>query len=262
MKKALYIIALSTLTLGIVSVQAIGYQFTQANTSEPAAPQLKVETIEINTTDNLKLTADVYEKGNQPWILLCHQAGFSRGEYQETAPKLVAMGFNCLAIDQRSGRSANGVKNKTAAAASAKGLSTKYIDAEPDINAAIDFLLRAKTNGQPVIIVGSSYSASLVLKIGNKRQDVRAILSFSPGEYYKGESVADWVKGCDKPLFATSSKGEAKGVAALLKGVTGSNKTHFIPAKAGAHGSRALWAKQDNHQEYWKAVSAFLNQLK
>ena len=33
--------------------------------------------------DSLLIFADIYErKGNKPSVLLCHQAGFSRGEYR------------------------------------------------------------------------------------------------------------------------------------------------------------------------------------
>jgi hypothetical protein len=40
---------------------------------------------------------------SQPYILLSHQAGSNRAEYAPIAPRLVKPGFNCLAIDQRSG---------------------------------------------------------------------------------------------------------------------------------------------------------------
>ena len=48
------------------------------------------ETIEFPSEDQLNLTADVYwadkENKNIPFICLFHQAGWSRGEYQEIAP--------------------------------------------------------------------------------------------------------------------------------------------------------------------------------
>lgn len=78
------------------------------------------ETISFPSKDGLEITADVYFTGDKskPWILLCHQARWSRGEYNEIAPKLNALGFNCLATDQRSGKEVNGVTNETAARAS------------------------------------------------------------------------------------------------------------------------------------------------
>jgi len=50
--------------------------------------------IEIDSLDGLKITADLYMKSSdkaQPFIVLCHQAGWSRGEYREIAPKLNAI---------------------------------------------------------------------------------------------------------------------------------------------------------------------------
>jgi len=41
----------------------------------------------------------------------------------------------------------------------------------------------------------------------------------------------------------------------------GKKKVHFIPTEEGIHGSRALWENTPNHQEYWDAVSAFLEQF-
>ena len=38
------------------------------------------------------------------FIVMFHQAGWSRGEYREIAPKLVAKGYRVLAVDQRAGR--------------------------------------------------------------------------------------------------------------------------------------------------------------
>ena len=47
------------------------------------------------------------------YYVLFHQAKYSRGEYFEVAPKLNKMGFNCLAVDLRSGGEINGIPNKT-----------------------------------------------------------------------------------------------------------------------------------------------------
>jgi len=71
------------------------------------------------STDGLMLTADLYmpHPKTAPFIVLFHQARWSRGEYREIAPKLNEMGFNCLAMDQRSGGEVNDVKNESYALA-------------------------------------------------------------------------------------------------------------------------------------------------
>ncbi|MGI9261835.1 MAG: hypothetical protein ACR2QR_07355, partial [Woeseiaceae bacterium] len=63
------------------------------------------ETATLAAADGLKVTADVYRAIDTPdatWIVLAHQAGSSRGEYRTIAPRLNKLGFNAIAIDQRS----------------------------------------------------------------------------------------------------------------------------------------------------------------
>ncbi|MEM9022666.1 MAG: alpha/beta hydrolase [Bacteroidota bacterium] len=217
--------------------------------------------VTFNAADGLAVTADIYETHpDNPWILLCHQASFSRGEYRETAPRLNALGFNCLAIDQRSGKGVNGVSNATAQRANEQGLPTKYTHAEPDILAAIAFL--AEKSGRPIILVGSSYSAALVLKIARDHEQVRAVAAFSPGEYIRGQNIRKAAAGTQKPVFVTSSKNEASDVASLVQDIDTQYLTHFVPESAGKHGSKALWKKHDRSGEYWKAFAAFLEPLK
>ncbi len=214
--------------------------------------------ITFPSKDGLLITADVYESGNDknPWILMCHQAGFSRGEYTEAGSVLKTKGFNCMAIDQRSGKSVNGVLNETAKRAKEKNLPTDYSDAEKDILAGIDYLYDKYK--QPVILLGSSYSASFVLKIANGNQKVSKVIAFSPGEYIKGISFADAIKGLSKPVFVTSARAEAESVKELVKGVDQKKLVQFIPIHDGDHGSKVLWEKNQNFREYWGMLLKFL----
>ncbi len=95
--------------------------------------------IEFKSLDGLLISADLYGdiSNKTPMILLFHQAGWSRGEYREIAPKLVELGFNCMAIDQRSGDSVNDVQNETKVRAEEAGKSTSYLDALQDMEAAL-----------------------------------------------------------------------------------------------------------------------------
>jgi pimeloyl-ACP methyl ester carboxylesterase len=219
------------------------------------------EKIMIPSTDSLMVTAELYEKDAAlPYMLLCHQARWSRGEYRETAPMFNELGFNCLAIDQRSGGEVNGVTNETFASATEKGLATQYIDAVPDMEAALLYLYNR--SGKPVVIVGSSYSSALVLKIAAMHSNkVSAVVSFSPGEYYKDHSVAGWCNDFSVPFWVTSSKEEAPAVTELIKDNTSENKVQFIPELEGDHGARALWEEKESHEEYWTSLKAFLKSL-
>ncbi len=225
-------------------------------------PNIFVVKTRFPSKDNLLISADIYEvNGNKPTLLLCHQAGFSRGEYKDTAIKLAHLGYASMAIDQRSGKVANGIVNETAQRAKAKGLQTDYIDAKQDIEVAIDYLYRFNGN-QPIILVGSSYSASLVLLIGKENQKVKAIASFSPGEYLKGIKMSESLQNYKKPVFVTSSKKEIQQIDDLNIVMTDGFKFWFQPPIEGIHGSRALWNSTDGNEKYWEAFAHFLEMLK
>lgn len=217
-------------------------------------------------SDKLTVTADFYENEKEgktaAWVLLFHQAGYSRGEYKETAARIVKLGYNCLAVDLRSGEEVNFVKNETAAEAKKKKLPTNYLDAKQDILAAIDYAF--EKSKKPVILFGSSYSASLALVVAKSNAKVKAVVAFSPGEYFENTlNVQTSLTGYDKPVFAAVSKKEFSYLETLLTGVT-KNKTIFQPQSGdGEHGSKALWKSNKSSSEYWMALISFLKaQLK
>ncbi|MEL6546481.1 MAG: alpha/beta hydrolase, partial [Myxococcota bacterium] len=166
--------------------------------------------VSFPSADALPVTADVYapHSSEAPTIVLFHQAGWSRGEYAEIAPKLNTMGFNCIAIDQRSGDGVGGVKNQTSRAAKQKKLGTRYVDARQDIVAALRYA--KKRFGTPVLAWGSSYSSSLALHIaGSEPGLVDGVLAFSPGEYFSGQGkgsryVTEAARKIQVPAFLTS----------------------------------------------------------
>ena len=179
------------------------------------------KTIRYKTNDDVTVTADLYKtsKTDAPYILLFHQAGFSRGEYREIAPLLNLMGFNCLAADQRSGITVNGVKNETNKSAKKLNKQTKYVNAIPDLIATY---LYAKNNlkAKKIIIWGSSYSAALVLHLaGLYSSNIKGVLSFSPGEYFKinGHSITDEAKKNTMPHIYDLSKKRTKRLAKYIR---------------------------------------------
>lgn len=226
-----------------------------------ASPDLPLK-ISFPSLDGLVISADSYfQNDSLPWILLCHQAGYSRGEYKETAPKFKALGYNCLAIDQRSGDEVNGIKNETAARAKLQGKPTTYLDAEQDIRAAINYLYEQKR--KPIIIVGSSYSAGLALKVATGNPLVKAVLAFSPGEYYGDKlHLGESVRSLDKPVFITSAKSETIDAKLIFNVIGSKQKTFFAPSSPGVHASSCLWESTDDYKEYWVAVKKFLSEIK
>lgn len=216
--------------------------------------------LEFPSQDGLTITANSYEViPSDQYIILCHQARYSRGEYREIAKELNKLGYNCLAIDQRSGEECNDMINETARRAKKEKKGTDYVDAKQDILAAIDYV-KNKT-GQKVILWGSSYSASLALEIGKENENVEAVIAFSPGEYFK-YALSEKITGFNKPVFATGAKKEMKAVNELLGVTTSSIKDVFTPAADGVHGSSALFAETPNNAEYWSALKSFLEKIK
>ena len=234
----------------------------------PATMQ-ESKTITFASKDGLPITADLYmaHPKSAPLIILFHQARWSRGEYVEIAPKLNLIGFNCMAVDLRSGGEVNGIRNQTFEAAEKALKSTNYVDAYQDIEAAVEYARKYLAEGK-LIIWGSSYSSALVLRYAGENPDkIDAVLSFSPGEYFRNQGKsATWISEAaahiTKPVFITSAKGEKKAWWKIYEAIPGENKTWYLPETAGNHGSRALWSKFPDSRMYWQAVEKFLNSIK
>ncbi len=226
------------------------------------------EIITFPSLDGLKITANKYIKyrdKRKPFIILFHQAGWSRGEYLEIAPKLNSLGFNVMAVDLRSGDEINGIENLTATRAVDKNLDIGYISAIPDILASIKYAKKNLAKGK-ILIWGSSYSASLVLKVASDYPNlIDGVLAFSPGEYFgKYKKPYDWIeKSVNKievPVFITSAREESLNWEKIYKRIK-SPKEFFIPKTKGHHGSRALWSKFSDSKSYWRAVEKFLKRF-
>lgn len=216
-------------------------------------------TINFKSVDDVQISADFYEgKPEAPFLLLFHQAGYSRGEYKEIAPRLTKLGYNVLAVDLRSGNEVNYINNQTAENAKAAKKETDFIDAEKDIIAAINWAY-AKTK-KPVVLLGSSYSASLALKVAVNNSKVKAVAAFSPGEYFLSDriTIKNEIKDLTKPIFATCALSEYDYLTELFQFVV-KNKTLYKPRKGeGKHGAKALWKDNPNAKEYWFALTMFL----
>lgn len=226
------------------------------------------EEIEFKSVDDLVISADLYlvsKAPETPFIVLFHQAGWSRGEYREIAPRLNELGYNCMAVDARSGGRVNKVENETFARAEKQKLGTNYVDALQDLKASLE-LAREKYAKGKLIAWGSSYSSALVLKVaGDTPQLVDGVLSFAPGEYFKRLGQPDdWVRRSAKnlkcPVFITSAKKEQSSWQPIFDVIPKGKKHFYLPETRGNHGSRALWKKFEDSAGYWTAVEAFLAQ--
>lgn len=220
------------------------------------------EKVHFFADDGLKITADLYQVDKErPYVLLFHQAGYSRGEYREITNKIIKFGYNCLAVDLRSGGEVNYIQNHTALVAVQQGFSTDYLSSQKDIEAAIKWA--KQQNGKPVVLLGSSFSASLCLLTAKTNDNVKAVIAFSPGEFFGEEkNVRNEIRNLNIPVFASSSSREIQYVDTLLSFVPSTNKTIFAPKTGGEHGSKSLWKKNPNSQEYWLALTMFFSKIR
>ncbi|MBU0764256.1 MAG: dienelactone hydrolase family protein [Bacteroidetes bacterium] len=221
------------------------------------------ELVTFEASDGLTVSADLYEGDkDNPYILFFHQARSSRGEYRESAWKFKNLGYNGLAVDLRSGEDCNYISNETASEAKRKGLPATYLDAEKDILAAIEYAW-SKTN-KPVVLFGSSYSASLCLKLAKGNDKIKAVVAFSPGEYFQPDlTMKDELNGLDKPVMVASSQREFTYVEEMLGFVDDKYKKLFSPKGGpGDHGAKALWSSCPVNREYWLELNLFFKKLK
>jgi hypothetical protein len=218
--------------------------------------------VTFTAKDGLKITAYQYVMDSSySFILLFHQEGYSKGEYKETARKLLKLKYNVLAVDLRTGGTINFVPNSTAIEAKTKGFPSDFLSSRTDIEAAIDYAFSIKN--KPVILFGSAFSASLCLLEGKDNDKVKAVVAFSPGEYFEPDfEVQEKIAGYNKKVFVAGTQLEEKYIKLLMSGVSEKNKTIFIPKEgAGTQGSKALWRTNPTQRGYWLNLFLYFKQI-
>lgn len=221
--------------------------------------------IELSAADGTTVFSKLTKVDDEPRgvILLFHQAGSNMHEYDPIAPRLGARGYDCLAVDLRAGGDMWDSVNRTAAQFSD---SQGYLDAYQDLEAALAW---AEDEDYELILAwGSSYSASLVLRLAAEHGSVDGVLSFSPGEYFDSEGlVAGWNSEVGVPcLFAATPR-------ELVAGVYDIHDTHpdtverngdiVFGDKDGVHGSSTLHKDRNpgTSEFYWERVERFLHSI-
>lgn len=218
--------------------------------------------VELKAIDGVTVYGTYYPAAEpKALILLFHQAGSSSGEYADIAPRLARAGYSALAIDQRVGGAMYGA-NRTMADYAGK---TDYLGALPDLEIALKW---AKAKGLPVVLWGSSYSASLVFLLANAadaKDSVKAVMAFSPGEYFSDKKMVEAAAAkVTVPVFVTASNAleEAAEAKAILSATSSTDRMLYVP-RAGIHGSSTLNASKNpgGAEENWTAVLAFLKRV-
>nr|WP_279639197.1 alpha/beta fold hydrolase [Sphingomicrobium sediminis] len=162
---------------------------------------------------------------NAPLAVLFHQGGGdARGEYAELAEFFHAQGFRAIAWDLRMGGDRFGMTNRTAAGLP-DDIEPTYCNAYADVEAAL--LRSVELNAlRPVLLVGSSYSGSLIFQAAAKNPDlVGGLLAFSP-------AGGGPVEECKALLYAE----EARVSALVVRPSSESSMEEAAAFDAAGHG--------------------------
>lgn len=231
----------------------------------PVAAQ-RAEVVHLALSDSLAITADLYRAdapADAPVLLLFHQGGGdARGEYAPIIPRLLTEGFHVLSTDVRGGGDRFGSGHR--APPTEPGFD--YCSAYPEVEASLSL---ARMNGLtgPLILWGSSYTATLVVQAGARRSaDVRAVLAFAPagGAPLAGcqaDVYAPWLARAGVPLFIARSSEELANPATRERfdRLIEQGADAFV-AEGSGHGSSMLVAARvgGDVAPLWSAVLEFL----
>jgi dienelactone hydrolase len=220
------------------------------------------EAVYFQTADSLTVRADLYINNlSYPFIVLCHQNGSNRTEYDDIAPRLLHLEYNCLAIDLRAGGTYGYAENETNRMALEHHQSVQPVRARDDIQAALAYVKRF--NDKPVVLFGSAFSASLCLMVAENNPRVRAVVALDPGEYFQPLiHMADEISRVNKPVFIGCSAVDYDYLQKLVRNMSPELVTLFKPQTGeGARGTAALKEGNPTRNEYWFALTLFFKKL-
>ena len=249
-----------------------GFARYEAVAAQPH-PSVSAAPVSFPSADGLVVSGTLYRPpagmATKACLLLAHQSGSSRGEYAVIGPTLARKGYLSLAVDLRWGRRDKwaGEWNTTARRAGSVGhlesgdrsaFGAILAGARQDLAAARNSLA-SQGCGAGVVLWGSSFSANAVLEqAAEAPSGVRAVISFSPGEYDKDqpEHMQGIAKTVKAPVWIVWGFDEAEGgMEKILAAVAGPKTGYASPT--GMHGSSILF--QD--PAAWTALWRFLDGL-
>jgi dienelactone hydrolase len=219
--------------------------------------------ISFPSADSLDLTADLYFLADTlPYLILLHEQGSSRGEFESLAERFQKMDYNCLAVDIRNGGNANFISNETVRRSRHGDYILGREEVENDIRASVNYAFN--TSGKEVVLLGSGATASLCMKLTKEMDEIKGVIALSPGEFFAPFlSIQDTISNLQKPVLIASTKTEHPYIEQMLSGIDEEFKTSFMPeADEGMRGTWALRPENPSNGEYWLAILLFFKELK
>ena len=217
--------------------------------------------IEFPAKDGHKVYADFYPSdtpNSEKVVLMFHQANSNSTEYEGIALTIISLGYNCIVLDQRAGGDMWGKDNRTVS----KSGSGSTMDAYSDLLGALDYA--HSLNYTSIIAWGSSYSASLAFKLASENPEIKAVLAFSPGEYFDDKSIVkSWASKVTVPVLFACTKDELADDRQDLYNAIPSDSKVLASFDGGVHGSSTLLPEKSKAAgEYMDKVKSFFNDLK
>lgn len=207
------------------------------------------DTVTTTAADGTKVYGETYYATlpeTAPMISLFHQARSNgRGEYGPLTDWLNSLGFRVIAWDQRSGGGEYGSENRTAAEALG---DKRFCAAYPDVQAGVAYAHHA-AKGAPLVIWGSSYSASLVFTAAAQHPDeVDAVVAMSTatGGMLDKCGAKKGLPGLADPALAAWAKQEEAQAKKLGDLLSAKNVEVYIVPN-GVHGSSMLVDARTKH---------------
>ncbi len=226
-----------------------------------SAQLMRKSHVNFYAPDSLLISADLYVSHKlNPYIILLHQEKSCKAEFDSVAPRFIKMNYNCLAVDLRSGDNLGFYKNETAQRAREGGYYHSLMDAILDIEGAVNYL--SQFGEENINLFGSASSASLALIYGRDNPKVRAVVAFSPGEYFSPEyEIKTVLNNYPKPVFIGCTPAEFEYLSDI-EGFPEHDKVIFKPSTGkGLRGTAALLSENTSRDEYWLSLLIYFKSL-
>jgi len=249
-----------------------------ATIEEPDA-QLR-ERVTFLSEDGVEITADLYnvKEGNAPYIILFHGFNSSRGEFYNIAPRLMELGYNCLAVDLRIGGSAYPVHPTTGlvtrvnnltfeslmdelsfAEAVRRGRAANHMDEALyeyillDVKAAFLYT-RDELKAEEIVVLGVSFSAVPSILLGSEfPDDIYKVMAFSPeNSAFAERKIEEGAAGVKCPVLITARGQETVFAKTIYSSITSDYKIYLDVASNKAN------VLEDAQSPVWEDVIGFL----
>ena len=196
-------------------------------------PIAQAGTIQLQTTDGLKLSAEVTVTPKSTiGVIFAHQLRRSSKDWAELNKRVVATGFTTIAPDLRGhGRSA---------LAGTELKAQDYAGMVTDLEAGVAWL-RSK-GVKEISCVGASIGANLCARMASKDLGIVNLVLLSPGLNFKGITSGDALKTYgERPVLLVASEEDraSKRAAGLLEQVA-QGQVHYELLQRAGHGTQML----------------------